>query len=208
VASSADADRYSDRADHGGDQVARAVASVRRVAGALVRAGNRTDLSEIAERIHAVADDVETRVPSALERLESMEREGRGSLYSPVVGTHNAIAPPVALWQVGGGTEGSVSFSVVHERASGVVHEGVVALVLDVALANANAAVGMAGMTAQLDISFHQPVPVEKELAIRSRHERIDGRKIYSCAEVWLGDELLVSADGLFISTKKQVSDV
>lgn len=202
MTSTADADRFFDGADHDDDPIARAVESVRRVTAALVRAGHRADLSQIAGRIHALADDLEAGVPSAHDRMESMDREGRGSLYSPVVGSHNAIAPPVAMRAADGGAEGSVTFSVVHERAPGVVHEGVVAMLLDAALANANVVAGVAGMTAQLNIRFHQPVPSGQELTIKSHHDRIDGRKVYSNSEVWLGDERLVSADGLFISPK------
>ena len=193
--------------DDGGDSdlTARAVAAVRRTAVALIGADPGTDLSEVAQRIHALADDLETRVPSARDRIESMDREGRGSRYSPVVGAHNAVAPRVDLGVTADGAEGTVSFSTAYERAPGVVHEGAVALVLDVALANANALAGVAGMTAQLNIRFHHPVPPDRELTIRSRHERVDGRKAYSSAEVWLGDKLCVSADGLFIASRKRV---
>lgn len=210
MTSTADARRHFDHDDDDDgdvDQTARAVAAVRRTAVALTGADpGAADLSEIARRIHALADDLEARAPSVRDRIEAMVREGRESRYSPVAGSHNAVAPPVRLRATEAGAEGSVTFSVAHERAPGVVHEGSVAMVLDVALANANAAAGAAGMTAQLNIRFHQLVPPGRELTIRSRHDRVDGRKAYSSAEVWLGEELVVSSDGLFIASKNRVT--
>lgn len=204
----ADAERHLDHSadEHDSDQTAQAVAAVRRALVALTGADrDAAGLPEIARRIHALADDLETRALSPRDRIETMEREGRGARYSPVVGAHNAIAPPVDLGANDDGANGAVTFSVAYERAPGVVHEGAVAMILDVALANANAVAGVAGMTAQLNIRFSRPVPPGRELTVRSRHDRVDGRKAYSSAEIWLDGELCVDADGLFIASRKRM---
>jgi acyl-coenzyme A thioesterase PaaI-like protein len=136
-----------------------------------------------------------------------MNRPDRVVRYGPVVGTANAIAPPLRLREVEGGLVGTVTFSAAHESRPGIVHDGVAAMILDVALADANISAGVPGLTAQLTVRFHRPIPVGQVMAVTSRHDRVDGRKAYSSGEILLGDEVCVSAEGLFVTAKREVTD-
>lgn len=194
------ADGVGRAADAHDDVVPRVAQAVRRIASAVVRTDREmSELPAIAARIHSLADELEKRAPSAEDRVVQMDRPGRIRRYGPVVGSHNAIAPPLYLRAVDDGLEGAVAFSAAHEVHPGVVHEGVAAMVLDVALADANVRAGVPGMTAQLTVRFHRPIPTSRDLTVKALHDRIDGRKAFAEGEMWDGGDLCVSAEGLFV---------
>lgn len=182
------------------DQVARAAASVRRLTSAV--ATGRSDmpgLSAVACRIRALADDLEARCCSAAERVYQMNTIGRIVRYSPVVGSANVLAAPLHLRHIGDGNEGTVNFSAAYQGSLGVVHEGFAAMVLDVALAEANMAAGVPAMTAGLTLRYHHPMPVGRDLTVRAWHVYVDGRKSWCRGEIWWEHDLCVSAEGLFM---------
>ena len=182
------------------DEVARAVVSVRRLTAAVAAArSDMPGLSALASRIHALADDLEARSCSAAERVNQMNTIGRIVRYSPVVGSVNVLAAPLHLRHIGDGNEGTVTFSVAHQGSLGVVHEGFAAMVLDVALAEANMAAGVPAMTAGLMLRYHHPMPVCCDLTVRAWHVYVDGRKSWCRGEIWWEHDLCVSAEGLFI---------
>lgn len=164
-------------------------------------------LADVAARIHALADHLETRVCSTDDRMMQMDTVGRIVRYSPVSGSRNAIAAPLHLCRVGVGigVEGTVRFSAAHQGPPGVVHAGVAAMILDVALADANMVAGVPGMTAGLTLRYHRPIPLRRDLIVRARHASGDGRKAVSRGEIWLGSDLCVSAEGLFIVPREGV---
>ncbi|MGC4963167.1 PaaI family thioesterase [Gordonia sp. DT218] len=59
---------------------------------------------------------------------------------------------------------------------------------------------------AHLVTRFHRPVPTGRDLLVRSRHSRVDARKAFAEGELWDGDDLCVSANGLFV-VERQRSD-
>jgi acyl-CoA thioesterase FadM len=187
---------------------ARATNAVRRATAALLTTHeDRVGLAAIAARIHAVADSLELRADTVAGRIQQMDKIGRIMRYSPAVGSLNAIAPPLRLHPFEGGLEGTVCFSAAYQGANAMVHEGAVALVLDVALAEANIQAGAVGVTAQLTLRFHRPIPVGCELHVTSRHDSMNGRKIFSSGQLWMDKELCVSAEGLFIAVPQEVRD-
>ncbi len=166
---------------------------------------SRAGLAAIAARIHAAADRLEVRADTVADRLQQMDKIGRIMRYSPVVGSVNAIAPPLRLQPSESGLEGTVCFSAAYRGVNAMVHEGAAALVLDVALAEANIHAGAVGVTAQLTLRFHRPIPVGCELRVTSRHDSVNGRKIFSSGQLWMGKELCVSAEGLFVAVPREV---
>lgn len=189
------------------DAIRRAAESVRRSAVAVVNTtAGPSRLAEIAARIDSLADELEKTAQPAVDRIAEMDTRGRVVRYSPVVGTHNAVAPPLRLIVAEGGLEGTVTFSVMHEIRPGVVHGGIAAMVLDVALADVNVRAGRPGLTAELTLRFHRQIPTGRELTVTSWHGGSEGRKAYSHAEIRLAGELCVSADGLFITARPAVA--
>ncbi len=90
-----------------------------------------------------------------------------------------------------------VSRFVVPQRFQGwrdVVHGGIVALVLDEAMAYAAAATGWLGVTADLKLRFRSEVPVASELVVR-------GRVLWQRRDVLAITATLVSADGRLLAS-------
>jgi acyl-coenzyme A thioesterase PaaI-like protein len=192
------------------DAVADAADAVRRTLTAVLR--TRRDLpglTDIAARVHALADDLGKRAEPARDRVERMwNGESGGARHSPVSGTRNAAALPV-FWErrEDGSVEGRATFTVAYQGPAGFVHGGVSALILDVGLAVANRHAGTAGMTAGLTIRYHRPTPLYRELEIAAWRESIEGRKIRSRGEIRVDGEVCVSAEGLFVAPRSGVSD-
>lgn len=180
--------------------------AVRRLAEAVVRmSADHPQVSTMAERVNILADELDSRAPSASVRVETMwDPAGGVPKHSPVAGTRNAVARPLVLHQLADGVvEGRVNFGVLHQGPPGCLHGGIAALVLDVALASANAHAGYPGMTASLRIRYLRPTPLYRELTVVAAHIDRDGRKVRSWAEIRLDGEVCVRADGLFVTARE-----
>lgn len=132
------------------------------------------------------------------------------STTSPVTGRHNPLAPPVQL-SVIGATEGSaarisgeVEFSDAYEGVPQCVHGGVLAAMFDEVLGAANLASENPGMTGTIKIRFHRPTPIRRLLRIEASWLRREGRKNFSWAGIFDGDELTAEAEGLFVEITQE----
>ncbi|MGH3353002.1 MAG: PaaI family thioesterase [Nocardioides sp.] len=180
-----------------------AVAAARRVIETLLHAGDNSaaEMSEVADRLNAVADHLEDHAPSVQERMVDMWAGEGVSRHDPVTGPENAIAPPLHL--VGkddGSIEARVTLGMAYQGPPGCVHGGISALILDHTLGVANHWAGDSGMTGTLTLRYHRPTPLFEELVVTGRQELVDGRKIRTVGTISAGGEVCVSADGLFIN--------
>ncbi len=91
------------------------------------------------------------------------------SPYNPVVGHGNPIAPPVAFTKHDtDGVRAEVRFGTVYEGAPGLVHGGMLALVMDQVFGEAGIAAKVAGMTVGLELRYAAPTPVLKDLVLEA----------------------------------------
>lgn len=181
-----------------------AVAAARRVIETLLHAGDNSaaEMSDVADRLNAVADHLEDHVPTVQQRLVDMWAGEGVTRHDPVTGPENAIAPPLHLiGQEDGSIEARVTLGLAYQGPPGCVHGGVSALLLDHTLGVANHWAGDSGMTGTLTLRYHRPTPLFEELVISARQESVDGRKIRTLGTISVGGEVCVSADGLFINT-------
>ena len=82
-----------------------------------------------------------------------------------------------------------------------VVHGGVVAMLLDEAMAYAAGARGLLGVTAELKMRFRRPVPVGEELVVRGNVVWQRRNVLGTAASISDGaGTLLASAEGSFVS--------
>lgn len=180
-----------------------AVAAARRVIETLLHAGDNSaaEMSEVADRLNAVADHLEDHAPSVHERMVDMWAGEGVSRHDPVTGPENAIAPPLHLaGQDDGSIGGRVTLGMSYQGPPGCVHGGISALILDHTLGVANHWAGDSGMTGTLTLRYHRPTPLFEELTVTARQESVDGRKIRTVGTISAGGEVCVSADGLFIN--------
>ena len=163
----------------------------------LVRAG----VAALAAGAHGVADGVGEA--ALIER-------GRNFLArSPVMGSINPLAMPLAITVIGEGAsaavEGRVTFSNAYEGAPGCVHGGFVASTFDEVLGVAQSASGNPGMTVNLTVDYRSPTPIKRELVFRGWCEKVEGRKIFTRGTVHAGDTLCAESTALFVSMRPEL---
>lgn len=87
-----------------------------------------------------------------------------------------------------------------YQGATGYAHGGVIATLLDEAMAKANGMAGIRAMTARLQVSYRKAVPVRTDLVLSGYRLRKRGRKIFLRSEICsANNELLAEARGLFV---------
>ncbi|MGI5489342.1 PaaI family thioesterase [Microtetraspora malaysiensis] len=182
-----------------------AVAAARRVIASLLHAGDGSDaeMSEVAERLNAVADYLDEHALAVEERMVDMWRGDGVPRHDPVTGPENAVAPPLALTgKEDGSIEGVVVLGMPYQGPPGFVHGGISALLLDHTLGVANDWGGASGMTAELTLRYHRPTPLFEPLTVTGRQVAVDGRKIRAVGTISAGSEVCVSAEGLFVAKR------
>jgi Thioesterase superfamily len=124
---------------------------------------------------------------------------------SPIVGSHNPIAPPVRITVVPG-TDGAwaeitgeVNFGYAYEGPPTCVHGGVIAEMFDEVMGAANMVSGNPGMTGTLTIRYRRPTPLRADLHVVARCVGREGRKIRTWAGIYFQGELTAEAEGVFI---------
>ena len=114
----------------------------------------------------------------------------QASPYNAVLGPGNPVAVPVVLTQrTKEGVRGEVTFGTPYEGAPGLVHGGVLALVMDQVLGEAGIAAEVAGMTIGLELRYAAPTRVHVPLVVEG-HVVAAGDRIVEMAGT-------VTADGV-----------
>jgi acyl-coenzyme A thioesterase PaaI-like protein len=124
-----------------------------------------------------------------------------GAEIHPWIGLSNPVAPPMRFHLEGDMLVGMVRCSELQAGGAPRVHGGVVAGLIDAAVATRSALSG-ASMTAQLVIDYRRPVPLDEVIRIEADVERIEGRKCYTSARVFHGETLCAEARALMIAPR------
>lgn len=180
-----------------------AAAAARRVIAALVRAGDISgaDMTAVADRLNAIADELEAAAPGLRERLVNMWRGDGTTRHDPVTGPENPLAPPLQYTgRPDGSIEAVVTLDLPYQGPPSCVHGGVSALLLDHTLGVANAWSGPSGMTAELTLRYHRLTPLFEPLTVTGRQVAVDGSKIRTVGSISAGGRTCVTAEGLFIA--------
>lgn len=159
-----------------------------------------------------VATDVRRQVEELTARLEAemipanfgvvVTNNGRVRGYgNAVVGLRNPFAPPLTIVQdkVKGGATSEFFLNALYEGPPGMVHGGVVALVLDQIFGEAAAAGGTPGMTGTLTLRYKKPTALG---ALTAEAWVASTAGIKTIVKGWLKDaegDVTVEAEGLFI---------
>ena len=120
--------------------------------------------------------------------------------HSPLQGVANPLAPPVRLEVVDDVVHGRVRFGSAYEGPPSSVHGGYVAAAFDEVLGLAQSLGGSPGMTGTLTIRYLKPTPLHTDLRFEARIDRQEGRKIFCSGELYAGELLCATAEGIFIS--------
>lgn len=114
-------------------------------------------------------------------------------------GRSNPVAPPLRLWTDGDVAYGEVTLGWQYEGPPNAVHGGFVAAIFDDFLGMAQKVTGQPGVTGTLSIRYKRPTPIGKPLRLVGRVKSVEGRKNTLVGEIWDGDNLTATAEGLFI---------
>jgi acyl-coenzyme A thioesterase PaaI-like protein len=121
------------------------------------------------------------------------------SPYNTVVGVGNPVAAPVELTSVTrDGVRGVVRFGTAYEGAPGLVHGGVLSMVMDQMFGEAGVAAGVGGMTVRLEIRYAAPTPVHADLEIEAHVEAATDRLVTMAGTISCGDTVTVHATATF----------
>ena len=194
------------------EEAAAAVGATRRLIAALLHAEEvpAGEMAEVAARLGAVADLLESGAPDPQERVaatrrfrdagEYREHAGRRDL---VTGPQNAMAPPLRMRGLADGSvEGTATLGPQYQGPPGCVHGGISALLLDHVLGAANWRAGRFGPTGELTLRYERPVPLFRPLTVRARQLSVDGRKIRTEGTISADGQVCVRAEGLFIAPR------
>lgn len=140
----------------------------------------------------------------------ALAERGRNFLArSPMLGSMNPIAVPLAIQVLQEGAQATVESRVIftgpYEGAPGCVHGGFIASAFDEVLGVAQSASGQPGMTANLTVDYRSPTPLLRELVFRGWCEKVEGRKIFTRGTLHHGETLCAEATGLFISMRPEM---
>lgn len=179
------------------------------LAGAVRRLGEATLRTTVAPEI---ADEIRRQVEELAERLEkemipgsfgvAVTSGGRVRGYgNAVVGLRNPVAPPLTVVQdrENGSASAEFTLNALYEGPPGMVHGGVLALVLDQIFGEAAAAGGVPGMTGTLKLRYRRPTRLGT-CSARAWVDHSEGIKTTVKGELRDVDgEVTVEAEGLFI---------
>lgn len=123
---------------------------------------------------------------------------------SPMAGHANPLSVPARYWA--GTTDdgracirGTVNVPLAYEGPPTCVHGGVISLLFDELLGNANIIAGHPGMTGTLTVRYAKPTPLLTDLDLFAQFVAKDGRKIRTVATISVDGVVTAEAEGLFI---------
>ena len=162
-------------------------------------------LNKMAEQLTIQADvlqkDAQLHGRMAFEKIGNYGGMASvGYELNPLDGKSNPIAAPVIVWVEGDKAYGRVTMGWQYEGPPNSLHGGFVAALFDQFLGIAQKIAGQPGFTGTLTIKYLKPTPIDTELRLEGRVDRIEGRKKFMVGEMWAGDVKTAICDGVFIS--------
>ena len=119
---------------------------------------------------------------------------------SLVGGLSHPIAPQLQMEVNGGAGHGEVVIGPVFQGGAGLAHGGVLALLIDHAMACVAAGPEGSVLTVSLMMKYRKPTPLGVPLTVSVRLDRIEGRKLHLSAEIVADGQVTVAAEGVFVT--------
>jgi acyl-coenzyme A thioesterase PaaI-like protein len=113
--------------------------------------------------------------------------------HSGHVGAFNPCFPTYRIRVDGDRASGTVRFPVVYEGPPGIVHGGFLALFFDSVAQHQNCALGLAGKTTSLEVTYRRPAPLLSDLAFEVERS-VEDRRITSRARLMADGAVLCEA--------------
>jgi acyl-coenzyme A thioesterase PaaI-like protein len=102
------------------------------------------------------------------------------------------------------GAHGEVVIGPLFQGGPGLVHGGILALLIDHAMGCVAAGPERPAMTVTLAMRYRKPTPLGVPLAVGARIDRIDGRKLHLSAEIVADGQVTVDAQAVFLTLTRR----
>lgn len=157
-----------------------------------------------------VIREVDADLEKVLNRLQERQNDGPFGLRydesgvtrawgNAVIGLRNAIAPPLDVTREPDGTVwDEFVLGSAYEGPPGLVHGGVLSLLLDHVLGMVSGTRGKPRMTAWVKVDYRRPTPLGP-LRIEAEVDRVEGFKTHAVGRILSEGEVTAEATGLFI---------
>jgi hypothetical protein len=157
-------------------------------------------------------DEVVERLIADLERCEAVLRQrvppepgprvgdavgGEGRVYLDHafdIGSFNPCFPEYAIAVEGDRAEGSVTFPIAYEGPPGLVHGGFLAVFFDSVVQHHNCALGLAGKTTSLLLTYRRPTPLLANLTF-VLDRSVGEQRITTVGTLSAGERVLCQAE-------------
>ncbi len=171
--------------------------ALRRLLDVVVQTGAPSEeLRAAAATIDEMTADLSTSTVRADRSVAASSYRAHMSL---VGGLSHPIAPQLQMEVNGDEGRGEVVVGPVFQGGPGLVHGGVLALLIDHAMGCVAAAPERPAMTASLTMHYRKPTPLGVPLAVSVRLDRIEGRKLHLSAEIVAAGQVTVAAEAVFL---------
>jgi acyl-coenzyme A thioesterase PaaI-like protein len=122
-----------------------------------------------------------------------------GYELNPLDGESNPIAAPMKVWIEDDVAHGTAHLGWAYEGPPNSIHGGFVAAIFDQFLGIAQKITGQPGVTGTLSVRYIKPTPLCTDIKLVGRVQSVEGRKNILVGEMWAGDVLTATCEGLFI---------
>jgi acyl-coenzyme A thioesterase PaaI-like protein len=186
----------------------RAGRAVRDISHALV--GHQAEvplINEVANTLRALVDRLEQAPARVRDPLSFPSWEGTPAhgepintfADRPVSGTASPYGMDLVSFRDGDEAVARFTLRPAHEGAPGRSHGGIVSAIFDDVLGFVLQIHEIPGFTGELTVRYEAGTPIGRELEMRARLDRQEGRKLFMSAELHDGDTRVASARATFI---------
>jgi acyl-coenzyme A thioesterase PaaI-like protein len=158
----------------------------------------------------AAIDELTARLSTSTVRADQSIAAGSYRTHMSLVGgLSHPIAPQLHMDVDGDTGRGEVVIGPVFQGGPGLVHGGILALLIDHAMGNVAAGPERPAMTVRLTMRYLRPTPLGVPLAVTVRLDRTAGRRLHLTAEISANGEVTVEADAIFLKlTERNLATV
>ncbi len=174
--------------------------AIRDLIDAAVRTGvDQPTIEQAQHAIEAVTATLTVTEQAGARTLRHADTGRPVAWGNPVVGTRNAIAPPLDIQHTDGVCWAEFDLGTAYEGPPGWVHGGMCALVLDHILGEAASdQLSKPFFTGTLTCKYLRGTPLGR-LRAEAHLDRVEGVKAYAHGHISDGEGITVEADGVFI---------
>ncbi|HEY2641471.1 MAG TPA: PaaI family thioesterase [Streptosporangiaceae bacterium] len=172
--------------------------ALRRLLDVAVRTG--ASPAELGAAAATIDELTASLAKTAVRADMSVRADSYRAHLSLVGGASHPIAPQLNFTVVGDTGAGEVVVGPVFEGGPGLVHGGIVALLIDHAMGCVAASADRPAMTVRLAIRYRRPTPLGVPLTVTAALDRIEGRKLHLSAVIKAAGEVTAEADAIFLT--------